>query len=437
MPYDIIIGRDEEDRKKFGKEGSVFLGKGYVKMGQTTSLSNNIFLDVNKPHVILVAGKRGSGKSTTLSVMAEEMSNLPEELNKKISFLLFDTMGIFWTMKYGNERQKDLLAEWDLEPKSFDIKIYTPVGFHDIYREKGLPSDHRFSIKTKELGASAWCITFGVSLTSPHGVLIEKSIKSLKKKESFSIQDIINFIREDKTADKNIKNAVENRFTAADGWGLFEEYGTEIKDLIKPGQASVIDLSPYTSIAGNWSIKGLVVGIISRKLIEDRITYRKYEELDEIRGHASLTYSKETEEPLIWVLIDEAHELLPREGKTSATDALVQLLREGRQPGISLVLATQQPGEIHKDVLTQSDIVVSHRLTSKIDIEALNSMMQTYLLADVQRYMNELPDLKGSALVLDDNSERIYPIRVHPKMSWHGGETPSVLKVKKELFKEL
>ena len=83
MPYDMIIGRDEEDKKKFGKEGSIFLGKGYVRMGQTTSLSNNIFLDVNKPHVILVAGKRGSGKSTTLSVMAEEMASLPEELNKR------------------------------------------------------------------------------------------------------------------------------------------------------------------------------------------------------------------------------------------------------------------------------------------------------------------------------------------------------------------
>ena len=50
---------------------------------------------------------------------------------------------------------------------------------------------------------------------------------------------------------------------------------------------------------------------------------------------------------------------------------LTQLLREGRQPGISLVLATQQPGQIHKDVMTQSDIVISHRVTSATDLEAL------------------------------------------------------------------
>src|SRR3989344_6602616 len=62
MPYDIIIGRDTADREKFGEQALVFLGKSYVKMGQYTSLSNRILLDVARSHVILVAGKRGSGK---------------------------------------------------------------------------------------------------------------------------------------------------------------------------------------------------------------------------------------------------------------------------------------------------------------------------------------------------------------------------------------
>ena len=107
-----------------------------------------------------------------------------------------------------------------------------------------------------------------------------------------------------------------------------------------------------------------------------------------------------------------------------------------------MVLATQQPGEVHRDVLTQSDIVISHRLTAKVDIDALNIMMQSYLLEDIQTFMNGLPKLKGSAIILDDNSERIYPIRVRPRMSWHGGESPAAIKYnrliefEKELFKE-
>ena len=60
MSYDIIIGRNESDKKDFGKNGLVYIGKGFVKMGQYTSLSNKIFMDIARSHVILVAGKRGS-----------------------------------------------------------------------------------------------------------------------------------------------------------------------------------------------------------------------------------------------------------------------------------------------------------------------------------------------------------------------------------------
>src|SRR3989344_5888620 len=60
--YDIILGRDEEDRKKYGTEGTIFIGKHYVKMGQITSLSNKIYMDVAKSHVVFICGKRGSGK---------------------------------------------------------------------------------------------------------------------------------------------------------------------------------------------------------------------------------------------------------------------------------------------------------------------------------------------------------------------------------------
>src|SRR3989344_8857499 len=75
MPYNIILGRDAADKKKFGDAGLIYLGKGYVTMGNYTSLSNNLYLDVARSHVVLVAGKRGSGKSYTLGVITEEISN--------------------------------------------------------------------------------------------------------------------------------------------------------------------------------------------------------------------------------------------------------------------------------------------------------------------------------------------------------------------------
>ena len=63
MVYDIIIGRSEKDRKNYVKEGTILIGKQYVKMGQITSLSNEIFLDVARSHVVFICGKRGSDKS--------------------------------------------------------------------------------------------------------------------------------------------------------------------------------------------------------------------------------------------------------------------------------------------------------------------------------------------------------------------------------------
>jgi hypothetical protein len=83
--------------------------------------------------------------------------------------------------------------------------------------------------------------------------------------------------------------------------------------------------------------------------------------------------------------------------------------------------------------MTQSDIVISHRVTSQPDIDALNYIMQSYLSQGIAGYMNDLPSMKGSAIVLDDNSERIYPIKIRPRFTWHGGEAPTAVSYKKEI----
>jgi len=425
MVYNIIVGRDDSDRDKYGEKGVIFLGKSYVKMGQNVSLSNNVYLDVNRSHTIMLCGKKGSGKSYSLSVIAEEMVSLPKDVKDKLSVLIFDTMGIFWTMKYANTKEEDLLDSWGLKPKQLkDIQVFIPEGSFNEYKKKGMDVDKAFSIKPSELKGDDWCNVFGISLNEPLGILIERVVSSFKNK-NYTIQEIVEKIKEDDKSNQEIKNAGENRFLAADKWGLFSEKGTEIKELVSNGKVSVLDVSCYTGVYGVWGIRSLVIGLISRKLFEERMKVRKKEELEKIKG--SFLDEKKKEMPNVWILIDEAAEFLPKEGRTAATDSLIQVIREGRQPGISLILATQQPGEIHNDVITQSDIIISHRITAKNDMDALNNMMQSYLVGDIRKYLNDLPDLKGSAVVLDDNSERMYPIRVRPKFTWHGGEAPVVL----------
>ncbi len=431
MAYDIILGRDEIAKERFGIRGTIFLGKSYVQMGSAVSLSNRILLDVASTHVILISGKRGSGKSHSLGVIAEEMAKLPEEVSGNLSMIMLDTMGIFWTMKYPNLRDEKLLDAWNLKPEGMNVNVCIPSGYFNEYKKKGLPVDTKFSIKTSELDAADWCAIFDLKITDPIGVLVENTVERLREsEESFDIDSIINAIKKNKDTSREIKDATINRFLNAARWGLFKIDGTPTKELIRRGEITILDLSAYSRMGNGWNIKNLVVGIIARKLLAERVWSRKFEELDSITTGEMLfsDTTKKLEKPLIWMFIDEAHQFLAKQRKTAATEPLIQLLREGRQPGISLVLATQQPGEIAKDVLTQSDIVISHRLTSKTDIDALNLIMQSYLLADIQTYMNTLPDQKGSAIVLDDNSERIHPMRVRPKLSWHGGESPSAIK---------
>jgi len=373
--------------------------------------------------------------SYTLGSIAEELSNLPEENAKNISSLIFDTMGIFWTMKYPNEKDKVLLEEWGLKSKSLPVKVFIPFGKTNEYQKKGIPIDNTFALKASELESEDWTSIFNLDLTSPAGVLIQKVITDLKKvQDNFTLVDIQERVAA-QTSALDTKEIVSSLFSAADNWGIFTQSGegTEIRDLITAGTTTVLDVSVYSSIS-IFNIRALVINLILRKLFNNRMDARRKEETESIQyGQDYMTYKSIRREPLVWVFIDEAHEFLPREGKTPATDALIQVLREGRQPGLSLVLATQQPGQIHKDVMTQSDIVISHRVTSKQDIEALNEIMQTYVLDSIRKQMDDLPALKGSAIILDDNSERIYPARIRPKFTWHGGEAPSSIKAERIL----
>ncbi len=395
-------------------------------------------LSVDKNHSFIANGiiSHNSGKSYTLGVIAEELSNLPKEASQNIASLIFDTMGIYWTTKYKNEKDKGLLQEWGLKSKNLNVKIFVPFGHFDRYLEKGIPVDERLALDINELNAEDWIITFGLDIVSPVAVIIERAITKLKKGKDYDIDELVSEIDKDEKTPRETKNAAIGLFEAAKTWGIFagkDEEPTQVKDLVYAGGTVVLDLSVYNSI-GAFNVRALAISLISRKIFNSRMDQRKDEEVESVaRGLDYSSKIEKKENPLVWMFIDEAHEFLPLGSKTIATDALVQLLREGRQPGISLVLATQQPGQIHRDVMTQSDIVIAHRVTSEPDVQALNYIMQSYLIENVKKYMDDLPTLKGSAILLDDNSERIYSIRMRPRFTWHGGEAPTAISEEKKL----
>src|SRR3989338_2560500 len=254
--YDIVIGRAQKAKNELGVKGAILIGKHYVKMGQTTSLSNKIFLDVLTSHVVFICGKRGSGKS--------------------------DTMGIYWTMKYPNKKDEALLKEWGLESKGLSVQIYTPKGYFSTYREQHIPTDFPFALRPDELSASDWCMSFGIDLNSDAGVIIERLITDLAEAgKEYDIDEIIRDL--DAFGSSAAVESAKNRFQAAKKWGLFDKEGTPIHDLVKGGQIAILDVSCYATMPGASNIRALVIGLVSQKLFLDRMLARKKEEYDMIR----------------------------------------------------------------------------------------------------------------------------------------------------------
>ena len=396
--------------------------------------------DISVPeHHNFVAGDIIVHNSYTMGVIAEGMADLPQDIFQNMAVVMLDTMGIYWTMKYPNDKDADILKEWKLEGKPLNVVLYTPVGYYHRYKEEGIPTDFPFSIKPSDLSPYDWALTFGISLNDSMGVVIEKVVEDLKQKEpDFTMDDVIEAVKGIEHTSEDIKFGVINRFIMAKNWGIFSENGTRIEDIVKSGQVTVVDVSCYAVTPGAEGLRALVIGLISQKLFIQRMIARKAEEHKAIKIETHFMSEQEQtgkqENPLVWLIVDEAHEFLPRDEKTAATDALITILREGRQPGISLILASQQPGKIHTDVMTQSDIVISHRITAKVDTDALGMLMQSYMREGLDVQLNNLPRTTGSALVFDDTNERIYPMQIRPRFTWHGGEAPVAIHEKKKLF---
>jgi uncharacterized protein len=430
--YEIVLGRSEKDKQKFGLKGTVSIGRHYVKMGETTSLSSEVLFDVTRSHVAFVCGKRGSGKSYTMGVIAEGMAMLPTATNRNTAVLIFDTMGVYWTLKYKNTKEIEQLRAWKLEPRVFDVRIFTPFGYFEDFKSKGIPTDYPFALSPMELGVADWCMTFKVSVNSSLGVGISRVLSKLKESgRVFDIGDIIAEANADKHIDDKTKAALENRFLQAKNWGLFSLDATPISELVSREKMTVLDISCYATSGSDENLRALVIGMVSQRLFNERMAARREEEFKDVEDAASMFSSgnefAQLEFPMVWLVVDEAHEFLPNDEVTAATKPLITVLREGRQPGISLLLASQQPGKIAVDVMTQADIVIAHRITSQVDIKALGMLMQSYMRKALAGFIDELPRESGAALVFDDTNERMYQVRIRPRLSWHGGESPTAL----------
>jgi len=423
MPYETIVGRTKDDFEKYQVQGTGFIGRHIVGTGEDAHLTTKVMFDLLRPHMILITGKRGTGKSYLGGLLVEEFCQLPEDVRKNMSVVMIDTMGIFWSMKFPNEQQMQDLEAWKLQAKAAEnVKVYVPLSQMPEFEASGIPVDFGITIAPYEFSAEDWLLAFNLPRTSPTGVALEKNINQLfERGERFTIADMIAKVKDDPETSDDVKNAVENLLTVANQWGVFGEEGCGVDDLVQPGQVSIMDVSRLRSSQA-WSVRNLIVAIIAKRIYQMRLVARKEEEVAKITGEPV-----KDKKPLIWLVIDEAHNFIPSDGDTVSSEPLKVISKQGREPGVSMTVITQMPNKIHQDILSQTDVVFSYRLTSKDDLEALHSVMQTYHSEDLWKYINTLPRWPGAAIVLDDNLEKIFSVAIRPRLSWHAGGTAAAV----------
>jgi DNA helicase HerA-like ATPase len=80
----------------------------------------------------------------------------------------------------------------------------------------------------------------------------------------------------------------------------------------------------------------------------------------------------------IMLVIDEAHNVLapdaPSALERAITDYGVWVAGEGRKYGVHLVVSTQRPQKIHRNVISQCDNLILMRMNSVVDIDELSSI---------------------------------------------------------------
>ncbi len=368
------------------REDGVYLGL----LGETDI---KVKLDPNslvQKHVCILA-KTGSGKSYTAGVIIEEL------LDKNVPLLIIDPHGEYRSMKEPNEIGEN---EFGVRPKGYasQIKVYAPPG-------SPFPADERLILDGVNLSAEELISLAGIKSTTAQAILYQ-AIKNLQGQD-YTIEDIIDEVEQIK---HNSKWIVIGALSKVAESGLFGTRPTDPSKLLVRGKASIIDLRGIEP-----SYQDIIVSRICSKIFE----LRKRGEVD----------------PGM-IVVEEAHNFIPERGydKAVSTQVLRTIASEGRKFGLGLMVISQRPARVDKNVLSQCNTQIILRITNPNDLNAIKKGIEG-ITPEIVEEIKRLP--AGSALVVSSELERPVIVRVRVRKSLHGEAARIVeSKVKAERVKK-
>lgn len=428
----LIVGRTTGD---LTPQNLIYVGKVLESCPSSNMLAADVWLDVAFPHVIYISGTRGSGKSFDLGVLIEGLSRLADpspiqQQTQPITTVLLDTQSQFWTLKYGpnkgipeHQSQLDTLDAWKIAPnKVVDIELFTPSG-----SAKLLGDETEFSIRPRDVDLAEWCALLGQEVYSPQGHVLRTALKRLEEK-NFSIGDLLADIRRDSNwpgVAESTRNAVSYKLEDYADSGLFNPNGLQIVDLLKEGRCNVFMLRELSD-----GDKSLVAAIVAKSLFRTMGEFHSRKKLAKFKGE---TLTGESLPSRVWLLIDEAHVVAGKNSDSPARDALVEFVKRGRDAGLSLVLATQQPSAVDDRILSQVNLSFNHRLTFQSDVTSAISRIPTKIVSTMRTGGSTISDFgdmlryldTGDCFLGDQSTSRCILVKIRPRVTAHGGYSPT------------
>jgi len=385
-----------------------------IFLGRDTN-GNHIYLDDTRSRAVLISGKRGSGKSYTMGVFLEELVQL-----ENVLVIVADPMRNFHTMSLPNREQEHTLWEWGMSAKEVPVRLLVPGDPKVRYGDDVIAAFEKRGVKVcslrvnpGDLPLDGWLELFGLDIGQPMGIALYRAVQRCRRQGGvhFFVPDIIEQLQKDpQVRDTSVQALILRLEAAVNEWDIFSSSYHELREIFAPKTVNVVDLGVLE--ISRFGLRNLVMAVLVRDLFRKRRDARLREEL-----------GLPVDMPRVWLAIDEAQEFVPSGRAALAKDPLIQWVKEGRQPGVSLIIASQQPGAIDGEVLSQCDLILCHKVTASEDVDSLNRLSHDYMKRELKAYLRELERM-GKVVIVDDTKESVATVEIRPRRSKHGGAEP-------------
>lgn len=419
--------RKDADNSAFG-----LIGKIAEHSAGRNLLDYGVWLDFSFPHVIGVFGARGSGKSFDLGIIAEALANLNTITVGNVpsmATVVFDVQNQFWTL--GLKPSKNLpedkehlkiIEKWGLSPQQVsNLNLWLPSGCNT-----NLPEVNYFKLSPAQLLDSDWLSLLELERYTPMGqallaLLSERNdgdVEYLAARALPSNRVLSSF-------QQSTIDGLRWRLQALAHTDLVGEPGIDATNLLKPSTTSILLLRDLPE-----SLRSLVIGALMRIFSSRMGNYHQSRRV--ARRHEGVEMPSEDFPERVWVILDEAHVVVPSYTRTAATEPIVDYVKRGRDSGLSLVFATQQPSAIDHRLMSQVDLTLTHSLGFDSDLQAAIGRMPTRTSVDYEKAGFKIPSLgdairlldTGVSFVADSANGRVFISQMRCRLTAHGGNTP-------------